>query len=648
MSLFKRIWLTVISLTLAAFFGSLLVNTLTARSYIEKQLFIKNQDNATALALSMSQQVDKDPVTMELLLSALFDNGHYQAIRLIDPAGKVIVERIAPADIDPGAPAWFVGLLPIRVEPGIAHIAEGWKQYGSISLASHSKFAYQDLWRGTLELIGWFLSGGVLAGLLATLMLRLITRPLDQVVDQARAIAERRFIRVNEPKVPELKSVVSAMNDMVARLRQMFAEEAARLDAMRDKLNHDIVTALPNRDHFMSRLREALESEESAAFGALVLLRLDNLGEINRLLGRGETDRLLRAIAAMLKTLCIGQEAWLPARLNGSDLAILAPNLPESSTLAHRMATDLLTLRDRDFAAIGDLFAIGALHYRRGDPIGTVLAGCDRLLALAENRGANAVIVEEASGSAAAALPAESWRGLIAEALREARIGLVNFPVVGTRDAVLLHREGMIRLRTESNGPWRPAGDFMPFATRLKLVAPLDLEVAKLALEALQRENGHLAINLTPDTVASSESRQRLVKLLAAHPAICDRLWIEVPEHGTVIHFDAFQELVRSLKALGCRIGIENFGRQLAAADKLAALGVDYVKIDGQFVRDIDSNEGNREFLAGLCRMAHNLGILVIAVGVRTPAEFKTLSALGFDGVTGPAVGEPPTRMEES
>lgn len=642
MSLFRRIWLTIVGLTLAALIGSLLVNTLTARNYLEKQLFIKNKDNATALALSMSQQTDKDPVTMELLLSALFDNGHYQAISLVDPAGRIIAERSSAADAqtDLGAPAWFIALLPIRVEAGVAHITDGWKQYGSISLTSHSKFAYRDLWQGTLELCGWFLIGGLFAGVLGTWLLRLIARPLDQVVDQAKAIAERRFVTIDEPKVPELKSVVAAMNAMVARLKLMFAEEAARLDGMRKKLNHDAVSTLPNRDYFMGRLREALENEDSAAYGVLLLLRLDNLGEINRVLGRTETDRLLRGVGERLKNLCGNHDKWLPARLNGPDFAILAQHQAAAGTLAQQLADELHALRDCGFPAIAGLFSIGALRYRRGDSIGKVLAACDQLLAQAESRGPNAHVAHEGDSAEIVALPADAWRDLITEALKEDRIKLVNFPVISAQGAALLHREGVIRLQTEANGPWRPAGDFMPFAARLKLAAPLDLGVIKLALDALKRQSGNLAVNLAVDTFVLPEFRRQLASLLAGQADLCRRLWVEVPEYGMVSHFDDFRELCRDLKTLGCKIGIENFGRKLAEIDRLAGLGVDYVKIDGSFVRGIDRNDGNREFLAGLCKMAHNIGVLIIAVGVQTQQELDTLAALGFDGVTGPAVVE--------
>jgi len=641
MSLFRRIWLAAIGLTIAAFVGSLLVNTLTARSYLEKQLFIKNKDNATALALSMSQQTDKDPVTMELLLSALFDNGHYQHIRLTDPQGAVMVERVAPVDQDLGAPAWFVAMLPIEADAGVAHIADGWKQFGSISLASHSKFAYQDLWKGTLELIGWFVVGGILAGILGTLMLRLITRPLDQVVDQAHAITERRFISVPEPKVPELKSVVSAMNDMVARVKQMFAEEAARLDAMRKKLNHDATSALPNRDYFMGRLREALESDDSAPYGVLLMLRLKDLIEINRSLGRAETDRLLRTIGTLLKDVCGTKDKWLPARLNGPDLAILAQNHHQAGQLAQELADGLLALRDKEFPKLAELFYIGAIRYNRGDVMRKVLAGCDQLLAKAEGQGPNTFAVHEGSAADIVAIPAEAWRELISEALKEDRIKLVNYPVVSAKGAALMHREGVIRLQTEANGPWRPAGDFMPFAVRLNLTPSLDLGVVKLAFDALRKESGNLAVNLTADTFASVDFRRQLVDHLRSQGELCQRLWVEVPEYGTVSHFDAFRELCRAVKALGCKVGIENFGRKLAEVDKLADLGVDYVKVDTTFIRGIDQNDGNREFLKGLCKMVHSIGITVIAVGVQTQQELDTLVAIGFDGVTGPAVLEP-------
>src|SRR5574343_1681488 len=124
MSLFRQLWLAVIASTVIAFAGSFVASMLTARHYLEQQLAIKNNDNASALALSMSQ-LDKDPVTMELQVAAVFDSGQYASVRLIDPNGKTMVEKSGPP-VPGDAPEWFIGLFPITSQPGHAQVSTGW------------------------------------------------------------------------------------------------------------------------------------------------------------------------------------------------------------------------------------------------------------------------------------------------------------------------------------------------------------------------------------------------------------------------------------------------------------------------------------------------------------------------------------------
>ena len=92
MSLFRQLWLAVIVSTLIAFVGSFAVSMMTARQYLEEQLAIKNNDNAASLALSMSQ-MEKDPVTLELQVAALFDSGQYARIQVRDPEGMTLIEK---------------------------------------------------------------------------------------------------------------------------------------------------------------------------------------------------------------------------------------------------------------------------------------------------------------------------------------------------------------------------------------------------------------------------------------------------------------------------------------------------------------------------------------------------------------------------
>src|SRR4030065_483388 len=105
MSLIKQLWIAIAVIMVLAFGGSFVVSTLSAQKYLAQQLYLKNVDNAASLAISMSQVAD-DPVTLELLLSAQFDSGHYQFIRLTDPLGKTLLDRSNPA-IPSTAPELF-------------------------------------------------------------------------------------------------------------------------------------------------------------------------------------------------------------------------------------------------------------------------------------------------------------------------------------------------------------------------------------------------------------------------------------------------------------------------------------------------------------------------------------------------------------
>ena len=93
-----------------------------------------------------------------------------------------------------------------------------------------------------------------------------------------------------------------------------------------------------------------------------------------------------------------------------------------------------------------------------------------------------------------------------------------------------------------------------------------------------------------------------------------------------------------ALRPLGCRLGIEHFGRQFSQIGRLHDIGLDYLKVDGSFIRNIHGDNGNQAFLKGLCNIAHGIGLTVIAEGVNNAEELATLPALGFDGATGPAV----------
>ena len=636
MSLIKQLWIAIALVMTVAFGGSMIVSVLSARHYLEQQLQVKNIDNATALALSLSQ-LPKDPVMVELQVAAQFDAGHYRFIRITSPKGVTLVERIGVNKLE-GAPEWFVKLFPIHTTPGQAQVQDNWIQYGTLTLASQEIYAYQSLWDGTVELLLWFLLGAAITGVVGTLAMRIITRPLGQVVDQAQAIAERRFLTIAEPRTPELKSVARAMNDMVGRLKAMFTEEATRLEALRQKVNRDAVTGLSSRDYFLSHLREALQGDQFGTSGTLVMVRLPDLNELNAKLGRQQADALLKDVGTALYESGNGRIGQRAGRVKGAEFAIVCPTFATATEAARDIHERLMqNVLPKWSDKVPDLFHLSAVRYQREQNMGELLSRADETLARAASQGPNSWQAVE-DDQAKAALPAEQWRTLLTEAVDGGRLALSFFQVVSGDGNSALHREGMLRLQTDDKGTLMTAGEFMPMAAQLNLTAPIDLGVVKLAIEHLRTSSGDIAVNLSAETIADHAFRRELTQLLKAYPEVCKRLLFEVPEYGVFRQFDAFRELAGQLKQLGCRVGIEYFGQRFADSGKLADLGLDYIKVHPSYIRGIATNEGNQEFLKGLCNMAHAIGITVVALGVENQTDLPLLAALGFDGATGPGI----------
>jgi EAL domain-containing protein (putative c-di-GMP-specific phosphodiesterase class I) len=232
----------------------------------------------------------------------------------------------------------------------------------------------------------------------------------------------------------------------------------------------------------------------------------------------------------------------------------------------------------------------------------------------------------------------QDWLGLIMGAIQKRWVRLVSFPVV-SMDGQLIHQECPLRLMFEEGGEWQTAGRFWPVAERLRLTADLDLAAVGLGLTALESDNslGGLAINLSAKSLAQNTFRQELLALLKQSKA-SSRLWLEVSEAGAFDHFESFAAMCELLRGVGCKIGIEHFGRRFSEIGLLHDLGLDYIKVDGSFVKGLSGNAGNQTFLKGVSSIAHSIGLQVIAEGVESAEDLQSLRAVGFDGATGPAV----------
>jgi len=293
------------------------------------------------------------------------------------------------------------------------------------------------------------------------------------VVGQAQAIAERRFLTVAEPSTPELRAVTRAMNDMVGRLKAIFAEEAARLEALRKKVNLDAVTGLSSREYFLSHLREIISGEQYGSVGSFVMVRLLDLGEINAKLGHRRTDELLKGLGMVLDDSTQGRGGQRAGRLKGGEFAIVCPTVESPAEAAkdihQRLLKHWLPQWQGEFP---DLFHLAAVRYHRDQSVGDLLTRVDEALARAQALGPNGLFVVE-EGKSRQAVPAEQWRTLLTEAVKGGQLSLAFFPVVRGSEGAAMHQESVIRLQTDASGTPLTAGDFMPMAANLNLTAVL-------------------------------------------------------------------------------------------------------------------------------------------------------------------------------
>jgi diguanylate cyclase (GGDEF)-like protein len=637
MSLIRQIWLLLWGSLLLALVGGVAVNISTTRDTLQTQLVIKNTDSANALALVLSQQKG-DASLMALVVASQFDTGYYQRIRLLGADQRATLTREA-AVLPVDAPAWFVAALPFAASAGVAQISDGWRAVGSVEVTSHTAFAHDALWRGSLRAAVALVVIGVVAGLLAQALVSRIRRPLDDTVDQAQRLVAGEFITKPEPAAPELRRVTRAMNSMVGRLKLTFDAQASQLETLRQEATCDALTGLANRKHFMGLLEVTLSREDGPTESGLLLLRVMQLATVNRQIGHAATDRMILAVTEVLQAYTESVQGCHLGRLNGSDFALCLPAGGVALETARALADSLKVLLPRFGEGLGaDIaVAIGAVEMQRLRPVSQVMSAADGALALAESHGAYSVELADQVGPGANFHGAQVWRQQIEAALNAVTQGarLAHYPLIN-RVSELVHCECPLRLQLEADGAFEPAARWLPLALRSRLTAAVDERAVALALADIANDGMARCINLSAASLTDAGFAARLRVQLMDAPRASRQLWLEVPEIAAVEHFDAVQELGRQLRPTGIRFGIEHAGPQLSQIDRLFEAGLDYAKLDASVTLGVSGDLQRMHFVRGMIVLLHGLAVQVFAEGVVDAADAKALWQCGVDGITGP------------
>lgn len=645
MTLYRQLLLFTLTLLFFLFTGTWATRLHSTRAFLQDQLASHAQDTATAMGLSLSTHMaTMDVPAMEAMINAVFDRGYYQVIRLSDLAGRPLVNRCLQVRYQ-GVPAWFIRWLPLQSPAATATIMNGWRRTGTIYVQSHPGYAYRTLWETVVNTTLWFSLTAVLVALAGGLGLRFLLRPLKRVEQQALAVCQRSYqVQERLPRTRELRQVVLAMNRMTARIREIFADQARVAEMLRRKVYQDSLTGLGNRRYLRGQVTGSLAAGDGTVKGALLLVQINNLQELNREQGFQAGDELIRQVAAILRRQCHGTEKCGLARLTGGDFALFLPDSgrTEAEATARAIATDFTRLAAIQRDPARGIGHVGGVVYNRAAGFADLLAAADTALSRARTEGANRAVVlplSETGGNKSRG--EQQWKEMLDRTLATRSVRLHLQPAIRCDDhRKVVHREILARI-VEPGGTILDAALFIPLAQRLQRISALDRMILEKVLE-LDGQEEDLAVNLSPFSLGDREFRVWILEALRNRPAGVARICFEFAELGAVAHLELVREFGRQIRHLGHGLGIDHFGQGLTNFGYLRSLRPDYVKIDAAYTAELTERESDTFFfVCSLCSVAHSLDIEVMAEGVETEKQWRMVKELNMDAAKGFFIARP-------
>lgn len=416
--------------------------------------------------------------------------------------------------------------------------------------------------------------------------------------------------------------------------------------------NHDALTGLVNRRGFGEQLGAALAAgREAEQRHTLLFIDLDRFKLINDSGGHAAGDEFLRQIAAVLRTRVRSSDVL--ARLGGDEFAVLLQACPVEQALriANAIRMEIANFR---FVWRDKVFHVGASIglVVLSDPEATaedVMEQADGACYAAKEAGRDQIRVFHAKATGSHQRVDMNIVETVHDAIERNGFRLFRQRIVGLHEenAQSRHFELLLRL-VDREGKLVPPMVFIPSAERHNMMQAIDRWVLQNALPAIRREcdaaTGPLPvydINLSAASIADSRFAQFAREQLALHEVPAETICFEITETLAVGNLTKAAELIHDLKALGLRFALDDFGAGMCSFAYLKHLPVDYVKIDGAFVRDMLAEPMNREIVLAINNIAHSLGMKTIAEFVETDGTLAKLREMGVDFAQGHAVGRP-------
>jgi diguanylate cyclase (GGDEF)-like protein len=424
--------------------------------------------------------------------------------------------------------------------------------------------------------------------------------------------------------------------------------------------SHDPLTGLANRREFERRMADLIElSRTQGKQHALLYMDLDNFKTVNDTCGHAAGDELLRQLTTVMSSKVRGSDTL--ARVGGDEFGVLLDSCPPDQAL--RIANAIReAVRDFRFVWQDRTFGIGVsmglvpLDKESGD-VSRVLAVADTFCYEAKSKGRDRVQVYR---------PAEDPGDLARTDLRvlsqiNSAFELDRFRLFRQRisdlkstDDRAARYEVLVRM-LDRNGNLVPPTGFMPAAERYNLLTSIERWVVTTLVEHLQRQcelgllpsgpavlpDTFYAVNLSAASITDSSFPDFVRKLLTRYSLPRGLLAFEVTETAAISNLTKAAGLMHELKAMGCRFALDDFGIGMSSFAYLKYLPVDYLKIDGVFVRDMANDPMDFAIVEAINRIGHILGLKTVAEYVEDAVTLDRLKWLGVDYAQGYFVAEP-------
>jgi diguanylate cyclase (GGDEF)-like protein len=630
MTLFRQINSLLFGLFLLVMISLVYFQFTQTRDFMSQQMRSDLNNTMTSLGLMLQPHVETgDMVSAETLINVIFEGGFYRKVTLTWLADGKEQTWENPVVIE-GVPQWLIDLEIFGVQKKQSVITSGWMQLATLEVEAHPALGYQQLWRIMNDTIMILSLLFIISIFSLRYRLNRILKPLHDIALQAKQMGQRNFGQdIALPKTTELKDVVSAINSMSGKLKQVFLTLDLEVSELKEDKLIDQVSKLPNRQYLSAQINNWLNEP---GFGGLILTKFDWLEDIHSKYGYQGRDQIIKVLSERMLAELPDIAEGVIARIANTEFAFLLTKA-EHHQIESYLQT-LIRIINQEITKAGcnanTKFALGVSQRIDNMQPSDLLSQSDNALqqALKEGKVSHWIDAQQPQK-----YNREQWRTKLVNAINNSHFMFQWQSVSDMRSEEIIQRELYCRLNIDDKIV--SAAEFMPFIELLSLGGQLD----RCLLETIEQQNlialtkQPVAINLTHDSLQEPEFAQWLTRFLQQSKHTHQMLF-EMPESALISSFEQCQKLTEIIRLAGAKIGVDQCGRQMGSLDYLQKLQPHYIKLDQSFAFYEKLNQGN-EMCRALINVANGLNIDVIITGVENEEQLQKFTSLRADGYQG-------------